>query len=114
QHIYEERYLLTAQRLPQSDQNRIADNLCFKRLDNGDNVWIWNDRFSPTEGSTTFDYGIYAQGRILFHNYGSNGKGYGIDQETGQTIWRKKWQSYNSIITTAGLGPHFYFTGTPP
>lgn len=113
QHIYDNRFILTAHRLPQSEQNRIADNLSFKRLDDGKSAWVWGDRFSATEGAITFDYGIYSFEDVLFYNYGAI-KGYGINQKTGQTIWRKQWKSYNSILTFTGLGTHFYFTGTPP
>lgn len=113
QHIYDNRFILTAQRLTHNDQNPIADNLSFKRLEDGKNAWVWGDRFSSTEGAVTFDYGIYTHGRVLFYNYGP--RGYGIDQETGQTIWRKEWpQGTSRLLSTTGLGSHFYFTGTPP
>jgi len=113
QHIYDDRYLLTTQRLPQSNQSPLTDNFCFKDLESGKNVWVWNDRFSPNEGSITFNFDIHSHKNILFYNYGST-KSYAINQETGQTIWRKQWQSYNTVMTFAGLGSHFYFTGTTP
>ncbi|GAB2791072.1 hypothetical protein GCM10027275_40010 [Rhabdobacter roseus] len=108
-HIYQQRYLLTAQRtapLP------TADNLCFKDLETGQNHWVWSDRFQPNEGATIFQYSIYAHQNLLLYNYGP--RAYCIDQETGQTRWRKQWPlGISRVITTTGYGPHFYFTGTP-
>lgn len=115
QHIYDNRYLLTAQRQPQSASAPVAENLCFKQLDNGQNVWVWKDRFRSTEMAGTFNYGIYANQDLLFYNYGP--RGYCINQQTGQTVWRKEWApaiNSVSVITATGLGQHFYFTGTPP
>ncbi len=105
--------LISERKSYHNDQNPIADNLSFKRLEDGKNAWVWGGRFSSTEAAVTFDYGIYTHGSVLFYNYGP--RGYGIDQETGQTIGRKEWtQGTSRLLSTTGLGSHFYFTGTPP
>ena len=113
QHIYNNRYLLTAQREPQSTSIPLPTNLCFKRLEDGKDVWVWKDRFRTNETSATFNYGIYANQDLLLYNYGP--RSYCINQQTGQTVWKKEWTpGISNIITTKGLGDHFYFTGTPP
>ncbi len=113
QHIYDGRYVLTAQRSPQSEQNRSANSLCFKRLEDGKNVWIWNNRFDLNETDYIANYYIYSFQDLLL--YRDAHRFYCIDQETGRTVWRKQWdRNFGNAIGMSGLGQHFYFTGTPP
>ena len=115
QHIYDGRYVLAAQRLPQSGQglNYLANELCFKRLDNGENAWVWNDRFSLNESDYTTNSNIHTFRNLLL--YRNSYRFYCIDQETGRTVWRKQWErNFGNAIGTSGLGSHFYFTGTSP
>ena len=109
QHIYQNKYLLTAQRVGP----KTADNLCFKNVETGENKWVWSDRFNTSETSTLFKNYIYSYQNLLFYNYGS--RSYCIDQETGKTVWKQEWTpGISQVRTTKGFGNHFYFTGTPP
>lgn len=113
QHIYKEQYLLTAQRVTQTQTTPVADNLCFKDVQTGENKWVWSDRSFPYETATLFKNYIYSHQNLLVYNYGP--RAYCIDQETGKTVWRQEWTpGLNHAATTAGYGEHFYFTGTPP
>lgn len=109
QHLYKDKFLLTAQRVGLTK----ADNLCFKNIDSGENQWVWSDRFQTNETATIFDNYVYSYQNLLFYNYGP--RSYCIDQETGKTVWKQEWTGgISQVRTTAGHGNHFYFTGTSP
>lgn len=113
QHIYQDQYLLTAQRISPAGATITANPICVKRVGDGSTVWCWNDRFNSSEAATIFDYNITTAGDWLLYNYGP--RSYCINQQTGQTIWRKEWGGgISNMLTTTSLGTHFYFTGTPP
>lgn len=113
QHIYDNRYLLSTQRNPDFGGLRISDSFCMKSLEDGKNKWVWNDLFEPNEFTSVFNRYIYAYENLLF--YKNSYRFYCIDQESGRTMWKKLWgRNFDRQITTAGLGPHFYFTGTSP
>lgn len=112
QHIYDNRYVLAAERAAMSGPYT-AEGICMKRIDDGRNAWVWNDRFEPNEYADVRNYKVYAYQNLLFYKNGR--RFYCIDQESGQTVWKKEWgRNFDSEITTTGLGAHFYFTGTPP
>ena len=112
QHIYANSYVLASERGATSGSNA-SSALCFKRIEDGKNAWIWNDRFLENELSFVYNYKLYSFQNLLF--YKNAYLFYCIDQETGQTVWKKRWErNFSSEITTTGLGPHFYFTGTTP
>ncbi len=112
QHIYDGRYVLASERAATSGPYT-ATGLCLKRLEDGQNAWVWNDRFLPDEYSIVYNYSMYIYKNLLF--YKSAYRSYCIDQESGKTVWKKEWgRNFSSEITATGLGPHFYFTGTPP
>ncbi|WP_373330624.1 outer membrane protein assembly factor BamB family protein [Salmonirosea aquatica] len=112
QHVYNNRFVLAAERAATSNAST-AEGLCLKRIEDGRNAWMWNDRFDKTESADVRNYKVYTYQNLLF--YKNSFRFYCIDQETGKTVWRKEWgRNFDSQITTTGLGPHFYFTGTPP
>ncbi len=114
QHIYDGRYVLASERTTSSGSGQsIAEGLSLKRLDDGEDAWVWNDRFLPNESADVRNYKVYAYQNMLFYKNGH--RFYCIDQETGRTLWKKQWGGgFDSQITTSGLGAHFYFTGTNP
>jgi hypothetical protein len=102
QHIYQDQYLLTAQRLTAAGATVTANPICFKRVGDGSPVWCWNDRFSSQEAAVIFDYNITTSGDWLLYNYGS--RSYCINQQTGQTVWKKEWGGgLSNMLTTTSL-----------
>jgi outer membrane protein assembly factor BamB len=114
QHIYNERYLLAVENASQPVAlGGTPNKLAFKSVIDGRNAWTWDDRFDQKEPDYMSNLYVYAYQNLLF--YKNNRRFYCIDQQTGRTVWKKEWdRNFDSQITTAGLGPHFYFTGTPP
>ena len=112
QHIYDDKYVLAAEREANSGPNT-AESLSLKRLEDGKNAWVWNDRFLSTESPFVWNYSIYSyQNLLLFRNAF---RFYCINQDTGSTLWKREWErNFGSEITTSGLGGKFYFPGTPP
>ncbi len=112
QHIYDGSYILASERAASSGSST-SPSLCFKRTDNGKNAWVWNDRFMENELPFVYKYKLYSFKNMLF--YKNAYLFYCINQETGKTIWKKRWErNFGSEINTTGIGEHFYFTGTRP
>ena len=112
QHIYENKYVLTAVRQADSEPNT-TESLSFKRLEDGKSFWVWNDRFSKTESPFVWNYSVYSNKNLLL--FRNAFRFYCINQDTGQTMWKKEWgRNFGSEITTTGLGEKFYYPGTPP
>jgi outer membrane protein assembly factor BamB len=112
QHIYDNKYILAAQR-PETHASNVEVDLCFKRIEDGQTAWVWNDPSEIAESNDVRNYKVYFNKNLFLYKHSY--RFYCIDQETGKTVWKKQWgRNFDSQITTSGLGTHFYFTGTPP
>lgn len=82
--------------------------IVLKDQDTGEDLWTWNDFMTDFEHFDLYKSWPDLKGSILFHSSGN--RGYGIDLQTGKTVWKTTYQDTWSGVPTAANKETYYNT----